>query len=265
MQIEAENAGLKEPQTISRPIRFMSYNVHSCVGLDGRYDPGRIAETIGRAEADIVGLQEADVHWGSRSNMEDSVQQLADRLGMYSFYAPIYELPPLNAGEPERKFGVALLSRFPIAFAANRPMSRLSTQERNPRPTLMPGLAETVIEVNGRRLTAIVVHLDYRQDPSVRKLQVGELLALLPEYPRETVVLGDFNARPDAPELMPLFARLRDTWTDAHPGDPGLTFPAGEPDRKIDYILASPDIKTVSATIVQSPASDHWPIVADLA
>ena len=45
------------------------------------------------------------------------------------------------------------------------------------------------------------------------------------------LLLGDFNARPDAPELTPLWATLRD----ADPGAP--TFPASAPDRRIDYVF----------------------------
>jgi endonuclease/exonuclease/phosphatase family metal-dependent hydrolase len=41
-------------------FRAVSYNIHRCVGMDGRQDPGRVAEVIRELDADIVGLQEVD-------------------------------------------------------------------------------------------------------------------------------------------------------------------------------------------------------------
>ena len=36
-----------------------SYNVHKCVGTDGRFDPGRTAAVVAELDADIVALQDA--------------------------------------------------------------------------------------------------------------------------------------------------------------------------------------------------------------
>ena len=43
----------------ARPrLRVATYNVHSCVGTDGRHDPDRVASVITELDADIVALQE---------------------------------------------------------------------------------------------------------------------------------------------------------------------------------------------------------------
>ncbi len=39
------------------PLRIMTYNVHRCVGADGRADPRRIAEVIAACQPDMVALQ----------------------------------------------------------------------------------------------------------------------------------------------------------------------------------------------------------------
>ena len=39
-------------------MRVATYNVHSCIGTDGRHDPDRIATVIAELDADIVALQE---------------------------------------------------------------------------------------------------------------------------------------------------------------------------------------------------------------
>ena len=41
-------------------LRIASYNVHSCVGTDGRKDAARIAQVIAELGCDTVGLQEVD-------------------------------------------------------------------------------------------------------------------------------------------------------------------------------------------------------------
>ena len=39
-------------------LRVATYNVHACVGTDGRHDPDRVAAVIAEVNADIVALQE---------------------------------------------------------------------------------------------------------------------------------------------------------------------------------------------------------------
>lgn len=244
-------------------IRTMSYNIHSGVGMDGRYDLERLASDIREAGADLVGLQEADVHWGSRSGNENSVEKLAAMLGMHAFFAPIYDMEPETEGQPRKQFGVALLSKYPLIATVNRSMTRLSTQHPGSAPEPKPGFLDALLDVDGREVSVLVAHLDYRSDPAVRRIQVQEALDVLERLDRPVILLGDFNARPDAPELEPLFRKLTDTWS-VNGSDPGYTFPADVPDRKIDYILISGEMQAVSSKAVPSEASDHWPIWADL-
>ncbi len=50
-----------------------SYNIHECVGVDGRRDPERISRVIMSLEVDLIGLQEVD----SRSAGPPPSDQLA--------------------------------------------------------------------------------------------------------------------------------------------------------------------------------------------
>ena len=77
-----------------------------------------------------------------------------------------------------------------------------------------------------------------------------------------TLVLGDLNAPPDAPELAPLLARLTDAWPAS--AGPGFTYPADKPEKRIDYVLVSPHFRVRSATVPTTEASDHRPVVVDL-
>ncbi|MEF3302033.1 endonuclease/exonuclease/phosphatase family protein [Paenibacillus sp. GYB003] len=241
----------------------MSFNVHYGVGSDEQYNIERTADAIRSAGADIVGLQEVDAHWGERSRHEHMAEKLAELLGMNVFFAPIYELPPAAGGRLARRFGVAVLTRHPIVRAVNHPLTRLSTQEKEARPAPMPGFAEVQLDVRGTPLTVYVVHLDYRADPTVRAVQIEELLAIVGEDRYGKLLMGDFNAGPDAPELRPLFAAFRDAWDEAKGN--GFTFPAAQPRIKIDYILIGEGMEVVDSSVPDSSASDHRPVVARLA
>lgn len=243
-------------------FKIMSYNIHSGIGMDGVFDMNRIVGVIRQAGADMIGLQEADVHWGPRSRFGHTVEELAQALGMFYYTAPVYDLPPQREGEPSRQFGVAVLSRFPIVRAANHRLTRLSTQDREAPPTPMPGFAETVLDVDGAAVTVYVTHLDYRPDPALRQLQVTEMLDIVGDSSGK-LLLGDFNAGPEAPELERLFERFGDTWS-IRGSEPGLTFPADEPRSKIDYILAGDGLRVTETSVIESQASDHRPIVASL-
>src|SRR5215469_4024635 len=48
-----------------RSVRVVTYNVHTCVGVDRRYDPGRIAAVLREIDADIACLQEVDARRGT--------------------------------------------------------------------------------------------------------------------------------------------------------------------------------------------------------
>ena len=47
-------------------LRVVSYNIHTGIGSDGRLDLARTAQTLEAVDADVIGLQEVDVHWAAR-------------------------------------------------------------------------------------------------------------------------------------------------------------------------------------------------------
>lgn len=239
------------------PLRVMTYNIRS-----GNGDLARTASAIRAAVPDLVALQEVDVRWAARSNFTDQAAELGRLLGMAVRFAPIYRLPALRPGGAPREFGVALLSRYPVVAWRNDTLTRLSTQEPNPVPAPMPGLLEARIAMGSTMVRVFDTHLDYRSDPRVRAQQVREMLERIGEPAEPTLVLGDMNATPDAPELRPLLARLRDAWPPA--AGRGFTYPADRPAKRIDYVLVSPHFRVRAAWVPATGASDHRPVVADL-
>ena len=241
-------------------VTVLSFNMHTGIGADGVLDLGRTAAAIRDSGADIVGLQEVDVHWAARSDFRDQARDLADALDMRVFFAPIYDLPPATDGAPRRRYGVAILSRHPVRHTENHWITRLSTQDQNPAPAPAPGFAEAVVLVRGVPVHVYSTHLDYRPDPAVRELQVADTLEILgQDGPRANqVLLGDFNAEPSAPELGPLWTAVVDA------GDAGPTYPADAPAKRIDYVAVSPGIHVTHTEVLDTPASDHRPVLAEL-
>ena len=82
---------------------------------------------------------------------------------------------------------------------------------------------------------------------------------------QESVVLtGDLNARPGTPEIDAITEDLIDAWAEAGVGD-GHTYPAEDPNARLDYVLHSNDVSTCAAAVHCTDASDHLPVIADLA
>ncbi|WP_338698234.1 endonuclease/exonuclease/phosphatase family protein [Streptomyces sp. Q6] len=248
------------------PLRIATYNIHAGSGMDNVFDLDRQAAALRALDADVIGLQEVDVHWGERSRNLDVAQELADRLGMRVSFAPIYSLDPVTTGGPRREYGVAVLSRYPIRSAANHDITRLSTQDPNPVPAPAPGFGEVTLKVRGVPVQVFVTHLDYRADPSVRVAQVADTRRVMAaeraaEPGARQVLLGDFNAERTAPELAPLWREL----TDAGPVNGEGTYPANVPVKRIDFVAAGEGIRVRSAQVPgEAAASDHRPVVAEL-
>ena len=239
------------------PLRVMTFNIQSGHGsLEGT------AAAIRTERPDIVALQEVDVHWAARSGFADQATLLGAMLGMHVSFAPIYNLAPDSAGKPVRQFGVAILSKYTVVSFDNRVITRLSTQEQDPAPTPMPGLADAIVDVGGTRVRLMNTHLDYRADPSVRVRQVADILRYIEGNAMPTILMGDLNAEPEAAELQPLLASLHDAWPTSNGA--GKTYPAEDPKKRIDYVLVSRHFVARAAKVSPTQTSDHRPVVAEV-
>ena len=100
----------------------------------------------------------------------------------------------------------------------------------------------------------------------------GETLDIqkLPPRLRAFVYLTGRTIRWETIQIM-LDAAYVDGYRALHPDDRGLTFPAGDPHVRLDYVFLpsafAPRLKgcaVVNGTPVTTTASDHLPVVADL-
>lgn len=242
-----------------------------------------------RLDADLVGLQEVlhDADGG----------QLAELFGhrlptWHTLHAPSRGAAARHGG---RDFGNAVVSRWPIAEhrVVELPDGGLG---REPRIALI-----THIDSPHGRIVFAVTHLNWRLDHGfVREQQVVALLDALGQEAAASdfppILVGDFNAEPDASEIRFILglqalagrsAHMRDAWRSRHGAcAPGHTWSrdnvfarwALEPDRRIDYVFVGPPDPEVShhghvldCRVVCNEAvdgihpSDHFGVLATLA
>ena len=84
--------------------------------------------------------------------------------------------------------------------------------------------------------------------------------------PGPLIVVGDFNDETSGGAYKLMQAGFHDAWSAAKTAEAGLSYPADKPSKRIDYIFTrkSDRVRARKAWIVNTLASDHLPVVADL-
>lgn len=238
------------PNTFAKTIRVMTYNIHVGVGMDKKLDLARIAKVINEQKPDLVGLQEVD-RGVERTQRIDEIVELAKLTRMDYAFA-------FNLKYQGGQYGVAILSRYPIRATDHRLYKNLREAERR-------GFIRVEVKVGGQVVNFVTTHLDYQYEDG-RVFETEQLLAGLKDVKGPLVVVGDFNDVPSGGAYKLMRESFDDAWSLTHPNDHGFSYPADKPAKRIDYILTrqSDGIRTKRAWIVETLASDHIPVVADL-
>lgn len=229
------------------PIKVMTYNIHSGFSMAGRQDLEAIAKVIEDADPDIVVLQEV-----SRVRLMDGSPDLSTwfsrRLGM----------PVIFQGTEEPIWGNAILSRYPVLESGSGDLPRAGT-------LIGRGYLWAGVDVGGPQpLLVIATHLHHIDDePLPRQAQVPVILEFWNEQ-GFSLLMGDLNAKPDSVEMgMVAAAGMVDSWGEAGEGL-GLTSSSGNPEKRIDWIWHTDDMVAVEIQVLQTLASDHFPVLATL-
>jgi endonuclease/exonuclease/phosphatase family metal-dependent hydrolase len=238
-----------------RTLRVMTYNVHSCRGVDERLSPERIARIIEQSDVDVAALQELDIG-RARSGQIDQAHRIAELLGWNVHFSPAIS-------RADEHYGDAILSRLPMELV------RTGTLPGNTlRPHLEPrGALWVRVLVDNQPVQILNTHLGLLR--AERRQQVTALLSadwLGHEQCQDPVVLcGDFNALPRSSEFRRLASQLVDVQHGLN-GRRKATFSSSFPLLAIDHIF----VRGVRVVGVESPrstlvrkASDHLPLVAE--
>ena len=222
-------------------IRLATYNIHRCIGADGRASPERILGVIKEMSADIIALQELDLH-------SDPALNLLDYFARHTGLTPIAG-PTIF--KPESLYGNALLTALPIRDTRR---IDLTVPDHEPR-----GALDIALDWHGRKVHLIATHLGL--NPAERRRQVRLLLNLIEkEISDLTILMGDLNewflwGRPLRwlNQVFPVSKRRR-------------TFPASLPLFALDRIWVTPSMSLVELQVHDSrlarKASDHLPLKA---
>lgn len=227
-------------------MRFVSYNVHACIGADGRFSPDRIAEVLEAFDADFIALQEVE----DRSFEGQTVSAwLADRLDMHAYSG-------VTLMRSDSPYGNLLLSRPPAHSTRTHVISHAG---REPR-----GVIDADFDVSDTRLRLLATHFGLTS--AERRRQANALVDIVRSGDGPlTVLMGDFNEWRPAGYSRRLLSQTFDhvSWQ--------RTWPARWPLVALDTIgvlsgeslSCRVDFRTASSGLIRL-ASDHLPVVCDI-
>ena len=228
-------------------MRAVSWNIRHAelLGL------AAVADLLRAQDADLIALQEVD-RGCTRSGGDDQARWLGEALGMSWGFARAIAW---EGGD----YGVALLVK--PALIGGRPLRVTSFA--------LPGGSgpgeepRVLLGARAAGLRVFVTHLDLPQE--VRVQQAEAIRAALGGASR-VLLLGDFNEPPFGPAVQRLTSLgLRDAWAESHAPERS-TAPADRKQERIDLLLLGDGVGPAFVTrAIDSGASDHPLIVADLA
>jgi endonuclease/exonuclease/phosphatase family metal-dependent hydrolase len=236
-------------------FRLVTYNVHGCRGMDGRYSTQRIARVIARLAPDVVCLQELDES-RTRSGGVDQAHEIARLLEKEFHFHAVAELD-------DGRFGNAVLSSLPLRLRATGPLPRMESR----LPLVERGVLWVEVEVGGVSVQVLNTHFSIHERE--RRLQVRELLGerwlAHPDCAWPVVLAGDFNASPDSRIVRSVETRLASVAAGGRP----RTWSSRMPVRRIDHVFRSRELEVRGVSVPRSrlsrTASDHLPLVVDFA
>lgn len=224
-------------------LRVVTYNVHACIGNDGKFSPKRIAEVLQELEADFVAIQELE----DRVLGTESVSEfLARSLGMHPYRGATLK-------RQDAHYGNLLLSRRPARSMQRHDISVLG---REPR-----GIIDARYSVFDRKIRILVTHFGLKA--AERRKQVDALLQIAAGGESDIDLLaGDLN------EWWPMNRTLRALGKRFGTMSRHCTWPARRPVLALDRIFVSPRAIHRTVHVADSKparwASDHLPLVCDL-
>lgn len=237
-----------------KTLRVMAYNIHHCnpptKEASGEIDLDAIVNAIRQQKPDLVALQEVDVNT-KRSGPVNQATEIGKRLGMQAYFAKALDY---GGGE----YGVAILSKYPLSETN----VLLLPQGADPKSEQRVLASGKVRLPGGLVIRFGSTHLDVR-NAQTREAQVREIAAFAGRQQEPFLVAGDFNATPESSAIQVLDQHFTRSCQDC-----GFTIPVINPNRVIDFIAYSKGspFKALSTQVIpERYASDHLPVVAELA
>jgi len=269
---------------VTPDLRVMSYNVRNFDLYNwSKNERSRksMMDTIQATNPDVLFLQEYYTDGNKFKN-----KQYLDSLG-YKYHVEAIEL----VKKETRKWGVALFSKHPILESGEL----IRQQLPSPYGEFPNRGVYADIHINGKTIRFITVHLqsihfgeeDYNtiqeikeeQPSQIRKylpiaqklvraymqrgVQAAELRTFIEASPHPVILGGDFNDTPSSFTYRQIDEILTDAFIQKGKGT-GSTYNGIIPFLRIDYIFIDPSFRATYFKVNSIPASDHFPLVADI-
>lgn len=282
-RLPATQLPTRRTRTLGKQIRVASFNIRNL--FDDVDDPyhrdetteakprdelERLAATIRKVDADVLGMQEVE----SRGYLQRFVDVFLSDMG--------YEVVHYS-GNDRRGSGLAMLTRVPVGSVTSHRHRRFPDQEGVMRRFSRDLLCVELLPSSGSPFEVWVVHLKSKRggpaetEPQ-RMAEVGEIRRqldrrLVKDPSSRIIIVGDFNDTKDSNPLRRLVGsgagKLETFWDSIPSGTVTYTL---DPYRElIDHVLCTPAAvqryvrgsHRVESMTLKTSGSDHNPIMAD--
>lgn len=225
-----------QPATQPFKIRVATFNIHSGIGPDGKYDLDRTAQEL--RGVDLIALNEVrGPDWRGRT---DQAEGLGQQLKMPWLFAPT-----------ERQwwhdhFGNGVLTSLPVSQWLRIPLP--CSRGKGHRNALL-----LTVQTGDRPLHVLITHIDRSTD---REAQLQSIAALFLSLAEPAILMGDLNSTAADPELIRLcqIPGITDTVAIHRPLES-----AG----RIDWIITR-GLRCTNSGTQDTAASDHPVVWAEL-
>lgn len=239
---------------VAQELTVMTYNIYhgEHAAHPGESNLEDVAAVINEYQPDLVALQEVDSMTQRSARLHpgvsvDQTKELARMTRMHGYFGKAMDFDGGGYGE-------GILSRFPADASVHSLPVPEGGEDRS--------LITIEFSVDGNNLVFGGTHLCHESEVN-RLAQVNAICKITSAEENPAILGGDFNFEP---ESTPYHSML-DCFTDAAAtGMPRATYPAGKPERRIDYVFVSPEKgwKIKNVQVIDVAASDHLPVLVDL-
>ncbi len=223
------------------PLKVAGYNLQQGYGANGERGHQEQCRVLKEIDAGIIALSETDTSRIAGGNF-DIVRFLAQCLDMHAYVGP-----KTGTGT----FGYALLSRYPLEnpqtfhlFSGPGLPSPAGPEEFSDGDQV--AVIKAQVKVGGETFTIFVNHFD--SDPPYAQ---PEGFASLAAGLENVIAIGDYNCRPDS-DCFAIIAQVLDHC------DPD------QAEGHIDHIFVSAGLSCPNYTYIDSDASDHPAVAAEI-
>ena len=260
-------------------MKLISFNVS--IKLD---NTSAVIELLDSVSADFIALQESmiphDDNVFPQYRSGDDIKKHLEKSHPYEFFAPLFIATCVEKnGRCHRDFGgraeqgTQLLSKYPIEsaqnlFYYNEYKNYYDATNFREKDFVRSILSAIVKLPSGKKFKIINVHGIWNADNMGDQRTIKQSEFIINEFKKDgipTIVCGDFNLVPESESVKMFdhyFVNLvneNGVKTTRPVVDDGLD----RGDEVVDYILVSQGIKINDYKVMESAATDHYPLILD--